>query len=213
MDSIDTSVAELDRALAQYGRMNFYQPCSVDGQPARVTMNGDRVFLAVHAGGVEVVSEPFLAVGCAGTGRLRRVRFAERVFDVDFHDETNAARFSRVLGVRHDPYTASVRAPAHSIQPVAHSAFAAAPAYPDSPQHKYAQYAHWAMVSSGALILLGFLDLIVGVILGLVLLARGGGWLALAWLLFAVLGSAGPFCLACVARMTVYRDRAAASAS
>lgn len=191
--------------------MNFYQPCTVDGHHARLTMNNERVFLAVHAAGVDIVSEPFATVQSSGAGRARRVRLGERIFDIDFHDETNAARFSRVLAIRHDPYSASIRAAVPSHQPA--TLMDTGAAYPGSPHHRYHQYAHWVMVSSGALIALGFLDLVVGLILGLVLLDEGGGWVALAWLFFAVLGSAGPFCLACLARMVVYRDRAAATAN
>lgn len=176
-------------------------------------MNGERVFLAVHTVGVDVLSKPFAAVRSSGTGRVRQVRFAERTFDIDFQEERNAARFSQVLAVRRDPYTFAVRAPSQPGPRSASAGMGAVPAYPGSPQEKCRQYAGWVMVSSAALIVLGFLDLIVGVIVGLVLLARGGGWFALAWLLFAVLGSAGPFCLACLARMIVYRDRAAGSVS
>jgi hypothetical protein len=211
VESAGLSVAELDRALGQYGRMNYYQPCTVDGHHGRVTMNGERVFLAVHIDRVEVVSEPFAAVRSSGAGRVRRVRFAERAFDIDFHDEGNASRFSRVLETRHDPHALSGRTPLHSKQRTAPAGLGAALAYPGSPQQKARQYADRVMVFSAALIVLGFLDLVVGVILGLALLARGGGWFALAWLLFAALGSAMPFCLACLARMIVYRDRAAAS--
>jgi heme A synthase len=74
-----------------------------------------------------------------------------------------------------------------------------------APRTRYTQWTQNTLLTSTVLLALGWLNLIVGEILTIVVAVNGGGAVALLWVVLALAGSAVPFCLGSLARVIVYR--------
>ena len=198
------SDARLDEILSAQGRMNFSQNCTVSGQAARLTMDEKSVFLATVESSGSFASAAFLDVQVSGSGTTRTITIGAP-YDVTFDSEASCERFLRVLGVRQDvvaPHLAARLAsrPVHSVSASARGGGSAR-----SPAARYKDWCNYALLASTFLLLVAWLDLVVGAILALVVFFGSSPAAGLLWLLAAAAGFSLPACLGSATRMIAYR--------
>jgi hypothetical protein len=198
--------ARLDEILSAHGRMNFSQNCTVSGHAARLTMDDRTVFLATVENSGSVASAAFLDVQVSGSGTTRTITVGAP-YDVTFDSEASCARFLRVLRVRQDVVTPHQAATLARMPGQARSASTGGrgSARAASPAARYKDWCDYALFASAFLLLVAWLDLVVGAIFAVVLFFGGSPLAALIWLLAAAAGFSLPVCLGSATRMIVYR--------
>lgn len=196
--------ARLDEILSAHGRMNFSQNCTVSGHAARLTMDDRSVFLATIERSGSPTSAAFLDVHVSGSGPTRTITIGAP-YDVTFDSEASCERFVRVLGVRQDVVAPRQPATQGSTPAQARSASTGGSARAASPAARYKDWCEYALLASTFLLLVAWLDLVVGAIFAVVLFFGGSPLAGLIWLVVAAAGFALPACLGSATRMIVYR--------
>jgi hypothetical protein len=196
--------ARLDEILSAHGRMNFSQNCTVSGHAGRLTMDDRSVFLATVENSGSVASAAFLDVQVSGSGTTRTITLGAP-YDVTFVSEASCQRFLRVLGVRQDVVAPRPAAAPESEAVQAWSASTGGSAHATGPAARYKDWCDYALFASTFLLVVAWLDLVVGAIFAVVLFFGGSPLAALIWLVVAAAGFALPVCLGSATRMIVYR--------
>jgi hypothetical protein len=198
--------ARLDEILSAHGRMNFSQNCTVSDHAARLTMDDKSVFLATVDNSGSVASAAFLEVQVSGSGTTRTITVGAP-HDVTFDSEASCERFLRVLGVRQDVLAPR---PAASLadkpgQARSGSTGGGGSARAATPAVRYKDWCEYALLASTFLLLVAWLDLVIGAIFAVVLFFGGSPLAGLIWLLVAAAGFSLPACVGSATRMIVYR--------
>ena len=198
-----------EQLLAGFGRLNFRQPCTVEGRTALLAMNEQNVFLAVADDPGSTTSAGFGDVDVVGDGTARTVTFGGRPWQVSFATDDDAARFVRVLGVRRQATAISPALVGHQARDPLAAAGAArsSRAHDITDAERYRRWSDWALMASTFLLVVGWADLAIGAIAAVVLFLEGTALSALVTLVVTVAGCALPFCLGSLSRVVVIRYR------
>lgn len=205
-----SSHAIADAMLARHSGINFTADCTFEGAPARLAMTHQKVILVVADGtGREwqAAIEQSTSASSPGDDRSRRLTLGPAMVAVAFADGREAARFDRVLRVRHDMRRPFSRELSASTTPGAPNSPGLPHPADRSPRALYVKNAELALTAAGWAIAVGWLNVVLGVLTAIVLTIAVGP-LGLVWgLLIALFGGAVPFCLGYLTRTVVYRYR------